>query len=140
MSGNSNGSPGNELSFAVAGADAASVESGAVLFWIASFNFSVLRAFGSLRQQLPLKSTSAPARLRPNAAASASTAEPSNLARTSGRSEDFGSQAATKSPPGPNLQSGSACFFLSGIIFLRFPAFTYSSNLFSSKCSIGSAR
>jgi len=66
---------------------------------------------------LLLKGTFAPALFRPNAAASASTAEPSNLARTSGYSEGFGCQAATKSPPGPNLQSGSACLFLSGIIF-----------------------
>ena len=67
---------------------------------------------------LPFKCISAPARLRPNAAASASTAEPSNLARASGCLKGFGSQAATKSPPGPNLQSGSACISLYGIIFL----------------------
>ena len=67
---------------------------------------------------LLFKFISAPARLRPNAAASASTVEPSNLARTSGRWDGSGSQTATKSPPGPNLQSGSACFYLSGIIFL----------------------
>jgi len=66
---------------------------------------------------LLLESTFEPAFFRPNAAASASTAEASNLAGTSGRSESFGCQIATKSPPGPNLQSGSACFFLSGIIF-----------------------
>ena len=60
----------------------------------------------------------APARLRPNTAANASNAEPSNLNRASRCSEGFGSQTATKSPPGPNLQSGSACLSLSGIIFL----------------------
>ena len=70
---------------------------------------------------LLFKCISAPARLRPNAAASASTAEPSNLARTSRCWDDSGSQTATKSPPGPNLQSGSAFFSLSGFIFLRFP-------------------
>ncbi|MGB2864210.1 MAG: hypothetical protein WBC05_12845 [Sedimentisphaerales bacterium] len=89
-----------------------------MLFSIASFNFSVLRTVGSLGQRLLLKGASSPARLRPNAAASASTAEPSNFARTSGRWNGSGSQAATKSPPGPNLQSGSACLFLSDIIFL----------------------
>jgi hypothetical protein len=56
-------------------------------------------------------------RFSPNAAASASTAEPSSLATTSAHSEGFGSQTATKSPPGPNLQSGSACLSLSGFIF-----------------------
>jgi len=71
-----------------------------------------------LGYKLLLKGIFEPALFRPKAAASASTAEPSNLARTSGRWECFGSQVATKSPPGPNLQSGSACFSLSRIIFL----------------------
>jgi hypothetical protein len=100
------------LSFAEAGVDAASAESWAVLFSIASFDFSVLLTVGSLEQ------TSVVTRLRPNAAASASTAEPSSLARASAYTEGFGSQAATKSPPGPNLQSGSAWFSLSGFIII----------------------
>ena len=55
----------------------------------------------------------------PNAAASASTAELSSLGTSSARLEGFGSQAETKSPPGPNLQSGSTCLSLSlfGFIF-----------------------
>ncbi|HCO94953.1 MAG TPA: hypothetical protein DIU00_13545 [Phycisphaerales bacterium] len=65
-----------------------------------------------------LKGKFEPALFKPKAAASASTAEASNLAGTSRRLEGFGCQAATKSPPGPNLQSGPPCFSLSGIIFL----------------------
>ena len=76
-------------------------------------------------------------RFRPNAAASASVAELSNLATTSAQSEGFGSQTATKSPPGPNLQSGSVCLSISG--FISFPVFSNSSNSFSRRCSIGRA-
>jgi len=56
-------------------------------------------------------------RFRPNPAASALTAELSELATISAYSEGFGSQTTTKSPPGPNLQSGSVCLSLSGFIF-----------------------
>jgi len=86
---------------------------------------------------LLFKCISAPARLRPKAVATASVTESRSLTRISGRSEGFGSQIATKSPPGPNLQSGSACLFISGFIF--FPAFRNSSNSLSRKCSIGRA-
>jgi hypothetical protein len=71
---------------------------------------------------LLLDGASAPIRPRPNAAPSASAADLSNLARASTRSEGSGSQATTKSPPGPNLHNGSDRLSLSGIISIV-PAF-----------------
>jgi hypothetical protein len=40
-------------------------------------------------------------------------------------SNGSGCQAATKSPPGPNLQSGSICLFLSGFIFIPLSDFQH---------------
>jgi hypothetical protein len=67
---------------------------------------------------LLLEGVSIPVRFRPNAAARVSMAEPSNLAKASVRSDGSGCQATTKSPPDPNLQSGSACLFLFGFIII----------------------
>jgi hypothetical protein len=90
-----------------------------VLFSIASFDFSVWLMVVSFELMMLLEGVSIPVRFRPNAAASALTAEPISLARVSSRSEGSGCQAATKSPPGPNLHSGSTCLFLSDFIFFR---------------------
>ena len=60
-------------------------------------------------------------RLKPSMMAAVSTAKASDFTKGFDDSEDLGGsgcQTAMKSPPGPNMQSGSVSVFLSGVIFI----------------------
>jgi len=81
-------------------------------------------------------------RFKPSTIATTSTAELNNLARQLDGPEDFdssGCQTVMKSPPGPNLQSGSACRFVSGIIFIGFLTFSKYSEYSAATVTIGKA-